>query len=97
MVTLINKFTLTGDPADFERTWAASSDIMSTQPGFVRFRLVRALNDPSVYINIAEWESAEAHQKVLQSDAFRSHIIDLAKVATAEPYLCDMILEYDAR
>jgi long-chain acyl-CoA synthetase len=96
MVTLINKFTVASDRDNFERVWEASSEFMRTQPGFLRFRLVRALHDECVYFNIAEWETAEAHQKSLHSEAFRSHILELAKVATAEPFLCDMVLDYDA-
>jgi long-chain acyl-CoA synthetase len=96
MVTLVNKFTVTADPAEFERIWTVSSDFMRSQPGFISFRLVRSLQDPNVYINIADWADAESHQRVLHSDAFQTHIADLASVAKPEPYLCDVVLEYAA-
>jgi len=96
MVILVNKFTVTTDPAEFERIWAASSHFMRQQPGFINFRLVRSLQDPQVYINIAEWADAESHGRALQSDNFQAHISELANVAKPEPHLCDMVLEYDA-
>jgi long-chain acyl-CoA synthetase len=96
MVTLVNKFTVTADPAEFERIWAASSHFMRHQPGFISFRLVRSLQDPQVYINIAEWADAQAHGRALESADFRAHISELANVAKPEPYLCDMVLKYDA-
>src|SRR2546430_409409 len=96
MVTMVNKFTVTADPAEFERIWTASSDFMRKQPGFISFRLMRSLQDPQVYINIAEWADAESHMRVLQTDDFRAHITELATVAKPEPYLCDVVLEYDA-
>jgi long-chain acyl-CoA synthetase len=96
MVTMVNKFTVTADPAEFERIWTASSDFMRKQPGFISFRLVRSLQDPRVYINIAEWADAESHGRVLRTDDFQAHITELASVAKPEPYLCDVVLEYDA-
>lgn len=96
MVILVNKFTVTTDPAEFERIWTASSDFMGQQPGFISFRLVRSLQDPQVYINIAEWADAESHRRVLRSDDFQTHITELASVAKVEPYLCDVVLENGA-
>jgi long-chain acyl-CoA synthetase len=49
-----------------------------------------------VYINIAEWADAESHGRVLRTDDFQAHITELASVAKPEPYLCDVVLEYDA-
>lgn len=95
VVTLVNKFTVTADPAEFERIWTDSSDFMRQQPGFISFRLLRSLQDPQVYINIAEWADAESHRRVLQSDDFQTHISALANVAKPEPHLCDMVLAYD--
>jgi len=37
--------------------------VLSRQPGFIRGRLHRGLQDPSVFFNYAEWESEEAFRK----------------------------------
>ncbi|NJC69934.1 AMP-binding protein [Planosporangium thailandense] len=94
MVTLVNKFVVSGDPSEFEKIWQASSDFMRQQPGFVSFRLVRSLTDPTVYINIAQWEDAESHRRVMSGPDFKSHIAELAKVAKPEPHLCQVVIEY---
>ncbi len=96
MVTLVNKFTVTGTPEEFERVWKASSEFMRNQPGFVSFRLVRSLGDPQVYINVAEWKDAESHRRVLASTEFQTHIAELAAVATPEPYVCEVVIEHVA-
>jgi long-chain acyl-CoA synthetase len=94
MVTLVNKFIVTGPFDEFENVWAASSDFMRQQPGFISFRLVHSTTDPQVYINIAEWEDAESHQRVMRGTAFRAHIEELAKLARPEPHLCESVLEF---
>jgi long-chain acyl-CoA synthetase len=94
MVTLINKFTVAGESTDFERIWQESSEFMRQQPGFISFRLVRSLNNPQVYINIAEWADAESHQRVVGSPNFQQHIAELAAVATPEPNLCEVVIAH---
>ncbi|HEV7760280.1 MAG TPA: AMP-binding protein [Acidimicrobiales bacterium] len=96
VVTMVNKFTVFGDPDEFERVWMSSADFMRTQPGFRNFRLMRSVMDPLVYVNIAEWESAEDHQRVLQGPDFLAHIKDLAALATPEPNLCTTVAEAQA-
>jgi long-chain acyl-CoA synthetase len=96
VVTLVNKFTVTGQPEEFEKIWAASSDFMREQPGFISFRLVRSLRDRQVYVNIAEWKDAESHQQVMRGTAFQKHIAELGAVARPEPMLCESVLEYAA-
>jgi long-chain acyl-CoA synthetase len=89
VVTLVNKFTVTGQPEEFEKIWEASSDFMRRQPGFVSFRLVRSLREPNIYINIAEWENAESHQRVMRGEGFQQHIAELGKVSRPDPVLCE--------
>ena len=96
VVTMVNKFSVFGDPDEFERVWMASADFMRTQPGFRNFRLMRSVMDPLVYVNIAEWESAEDHHRVLQGPDFQAHIKELAALATPEPNLCTTVAEAQA-
>lgn len=96
MVTLINKFTVSGNAEDFERLWKASSEFMLDQPGFISFRLVRSLADRSVYFNVAEWADAESHIRVMRGPGFQTHLAELATVARAEPSLCEVVLSHQA-
>lgn len=91
MIVLVNRFTVTSEPAEFERIFAASSDYMTSQEGFISHSLVTSLRTPTSYINIAYWETAEAHLKVIRSPGFAKHIADLAAVATAEPDLFRLV------
>lgn len=93
MVILINRFTVTGDAEEFERVFEASSEFMVNQPGFQSHQLVRSLRNPTSYVNIALWESPQAHQAVVRSSGFAEHIAQLAKVATAEPDLYQPVLD----
>jgi long-chain acyl-CoA synthetase len=93
MVTLINKFTVKGDPAEFEQVWHETSEFMRAQPGFLGYRFGRSLMDPTVYVNVANWASADAHLKVLQSDGFQDHIAKLAPLCTPAPELFEPIFE----
>jgi long-chain acyl-CoA synthetase len=94
MVTLVNKFVVSGDPERFEQIWKASSEFMRKQPGFISFRLVRSIGDSTVYINIAQWADAESHQQVMGSESFKRHIDDLATVARPEPHLCHEVIAH---
>jgi long-chain acyl-CoA synthetase len=94
MVTLVNKFIVKGKPEDFERVWMASSEFMKTQPGFLSYRFIRSLSDPRVYFNVAEWTDAESHTRVMRSADFRTHLTELAAVATPEANLCEVVGEY---
>ncbi len=94
MVTLVNKFTVTGRPEDFERIWKASSEFMLTQPGFISFRLMRSISDPNIYFNVAEWADAQSHVRVMRSEEFQVHIAELATVAKPEPHLCEIVISH---
>jgi long-chain acyl-CoA synthetase len=93
MVTLINKFLVTGDTQEFERVWRESSEFMCSQPGFISFRLHRSLNRPDVYVNVAVWESAQDHQRVLSGPEFAVHIKQLATLAKPDPDLYSTVID----
>ena len=91
MVILVNKFTLTASPEKFEEAFEESASFMRAQPGFIRHTLVKSLRDPSVYVNIAEWQDAADHMRALQSPGFEEHINTLAKVGRADPDLYSIV------
>jgi heme-degrading monooxygenase HmoA len=87
MVILINRFTLTASPEKFEEVFEESAVFMRNHPGFIRHTLAKSLRDSNSYVNIAEWEDAPSHIRVVQSPEFRVHIDKLAEVARSEPDL----------
>jgi heme-degrading monooxygenase HmoA len=65
-VTLINLFTVPpGESEAFLHHWRRSARIMAAQPGFVRARLHRALDEDVElrFVNVAEWASGTAFDR----------------------------------
>ena len=91
MVILINKFTLTASPEQFEKVFEESAGFMRAQPGFIRHTLVKSLRNPDVYVNIAEWEEAADHIRAVESPEFKEHVRVLAEVGKAEPDLYSIV------
>src|SRR4051794_4259155 len=56
----------TSDP-DFQERAAAALDVLATRPGFVRGRLGRAADDPSVWLLSTEWDSVGSYRRSLSS------------------------------
>ncbi|ASW54610.1 antibiotic biosynthesis monooxygenase [Plantactinospora sp. KBS50] len=70
MLTLINEFTVTGDVDEFLAVLEDFNKYMSTQPGSGGYRLLRSTRRPGVFVELADWESAEAHQAAVRSEGF---------------------------
>jgi heme-degrading monooxygenase HmoA len=76
-VTLINAFTV--PPAESERflrRWRDNARIMAAQPGFIRARMFRALDDEVGlrFINVAEWNSGKALDHARANPEWRSSV-----------------------
>jgi long-chain acyl-CoA synthetase len=95
MVILINRFTVSASPEEFLTAFEESAVFMRAQPGFIRHTLVKSLRDPASYVNIAQWEQAEDHIRVVTSPQFGAHVQALAKVATSDPDLYAPVLEVE--
>ena len=48
-----------GSEAAFSEDYERIASLLSWQPGFIRARLHRGLQDPTVFFNYTEWESEE--------------------------------------
>ena len=74
-VILINPFELSHQTDDerFLLGWERAADYMRQQPGFLSSRLHRALRPDArfPFVNVAEWESAQAFQAAVMSEHFR--------------------------
>ncbi|WP_144081547.1 antibiotic biosynthesis monooxygenase family protein [Micromonospora wenchangensis] len=84
MVMFITKFTVKGEPEQFEKFFAEHAGFMSSQPGFVSFQLVRAAGDPHSYLNIGQWQTVEDQRRVTQSAEFRSHAATMRELVDVE-------------
>jgi deoxynogalonate / 12-deoxyaklanonic acid monooxygenase len=73
MITFVNRFTLTGDPEEFEKAFDETAAFLREQPGLIQYTLSRQLDDPASYINIALWESADALRAALAHPDFGNH------------------------
>ena len=76
-VILINPFEVPkGQEEDALAFWDRTAEFMRRQPGFISTRLHRALSADArfIYVNVAEWESAEHFQEAVSSDAFQKLI-----------------------
>jgi long-chain acyl-CoA synthetase len=95
MFTFINRFQVTGDVTEFERVLSTIGEYMTRQPGFRSARLYRSARDQQVYVETAEWDSAEAHQQALSGEGFRGAVRELMKLARAEPGPFVLLAQHD--
>lgn len=86
-VTLLNRFTVHGDPAEFEAAFAATSEFLTGQPGFVEHTLLRHGQDEGSYVNVARWTSAGALRAATGHPDFAEHARALRELATTDPQL----------
>lgn len=70
MYIVMNRFTLNpGKHVEFEGRWKERNSYLKSQPGFLRFRLLKL--DDTHYSSYAEWESETAFETWTRSEAFR--------------------------
>jgi heme-degrading monooxygenase HmoA len=93
MVTLVNKLTVTGDIGEFTRILKRVTEYMRAQPGYRSSELLQSVRNPAVYVEVARWETAEAHRRAVTSDEFRERVAGLGAVATVDPDVYDIVDE----
>ncbi|MEU8891660.1 antibiotic biosynthesis monooxygenase family protein [Streptomyces sp. NPDC048442] len=93
MITFINRFTVTGPAAEFERVFDETSEFFAAQPGFLGHRLVRHTSDPAAYVNIADWQDDASFQQALRQPEFAPHRAALRELSTGEPNLYAAVSE----
>jgi monooxygenase len=86
-VTFVNRFTVHGDSAEFERVFADTAVFLTRQPGFIRHTLVRHLTEPGSYVNIAHWSSETDLRRAVGLPEFQAHAKALRAVSSSEPNL----------
>jgi len=97
-VTFVNRFTLTADPAEFERAFAETSRFMAERTGFLGHTLLRAVDagTGAEYVNVAEWADAESFRAAVSAPGFAPHAAALRALSTSDPALCRPVLRVAA-
>jgi quinol monooxygenase YgiN len=93
MLVFVNQFSVSRSADEFELAFRTTSEFMRQQDGFLRHRLVRSLQVPNRYVNIAEWEDEESFQSAIRHPDFGRHASELRILAASEPHLCVPVLE----
>lgn len=96
MVTFVIKFTVHGDTAEFERVFFSHAAFMRQQPGFIDHHVVRSQRRPQVYLNVARWTDADAHQAAMRHAESRQLMTELAGKVDVEADLCITVEPVDA-
>lgn len=94
MLIFVNLFRLHGDPGDFERTFADTSEFMTKKDGYRRHRLVKVNGEEPRYVNIAEWTDEKALRVAVADPLFEPHVRALREHASSESLLCEVVQEY---
>ncbi|MEU4035493.1 antibiotic biosynthesis monooxygenase family protein [Streptomyces collinus] len=93
MITLINRFEVTGPVEEFERAFERTSAFFAAQPGFVRHRLLRHLDRPGRYVNVADWADEPSFRQALRQPEFAAHRAALRALSDSDPELFTPLLE----
>ncbi|MFI0982681.1 antibiotic biosynthesis monooxygenase family protein [Streptomyces sp. NPDC021093] len=93
MITFVNTFEVHGTVAEFEEAFEKTSGFFSARPGFLNHRLLRHVDRPAQYVNVAEWESREHFEQALKHPDFVPHAKALRALSTSSPNLYDTVLE----
>ncbi|MFE2295710.1 hypothetical protein [Streptomyces sp. NPDC059452] len=76
-VTVINRFEVRGDPAEFERGFFAHSQFLRGRPGFDFLVTVRLVDRPHVYVHLAHWQRLSGLLDTVRDDTFTRHVREL--------------------
>lgn len=97
MIAFINRFEVTGSRAEFEEAFDRTSAFFAAQPGFIRHRLLHHVNDPDLYVNVADWEDEDCFRRALAQPQFAEHRTALRALSSSDPNLYTPLLERVAR
>lgn len=93
MIVFVNSFGLKAPAEDFERVFAETAEVLRAQPGFLSHQLVRSAQEPTHYLNIAMWESADALRAATELPEFADHARRLRELASTDPRFFEPVQE----
>lgn len=83
---VINRFVVAEDAtADFEERGRAALTALAARPGYVSGRLTRALDDPTHWGLVTDWESVGAYRRALSDFDVKIAAIPLMAESADEP------------
>ncbi|MFJ3102616.1 antibiotic biosynthesis monooxygenase family protein [Streptomyces sp. NPDC086835] len=97
MITFINRFHVTGATEEFEAAFDATSAFFADRPGFLNHRLLQHVDEPHLYVNIADWKDEESFRAALAHPEFAAHRSRLRTLSSSDPNLYVPLLERVAR
>ncbi|MBV2153189.1 antibiotic biosynthesis monooxygenase [Kitasatospora sp. SUK 42] len=83
-VTFVNRFTVHGPAEEFEEVFDRTSAFMARQPGFVRHTLLREVDDPAGYVNLAVWRDRDSFRRAVGHPDFVPHATALRSLSRSE-------------
>jgi heme-degrading monooxygenase HmoA/uncharacterized protein YndB with AHSA1/START domain len=86
-VTLVNSFTVSGSAEEFEKAFAETSAFFAEQPGFIEHSLLKKLDEPNAYVNVARWTDHRSLRQAVAKPEFQPHETALRTLATSSPKL----------
>jgi quinol monooxygenase YgiN len=87
-VILLNKFTVKPEDVDeFLKVFAATTNVMKQQPGFISAQLHRGIAGSSTFFNYAVFESAKHFKRAFNTQEFRSSMAALPPDTVMSPHL----------
>jgi len=96
MITFVNRFQLTGAAEEFEKAFDETAEFLRAQPGLIRYTLSHQLDEPSSYVNIALWESADALRAALSHPDFGNHAKAMRGLAESQGAVFGPRLSFEA-
>jgi len=97
VITFINRFHVTGPGDEFEAAFDATSAFFAEQDGFLSHRLLQHVDEPHLYVNIADWKDEETFRAALARPEFAAHRARLRTLSSSDPNLYVPLLERVAR
>jgi quinol monooxygenase YgiN len=87
-VILLNKFNVNPEEVDqFLKVFAATTEIMKQQPGYISAQLHRGIAGSCTFVNYAVWESSEHFKRAVSSPNFQSSLTDLPRSTVMSRHL----------
>ncbi|NGO43915.1 antibiotic biosynthesis monooxygenase family protein [Streptomyces ureilyticus] len=77
-VTVINRFEVEGDTAEFEREFREHSQFLRRRPGFDFLVTVRLVDRPTAYVHLSHWRRLSGFLDTVHDDTFVAHVQGLA-------------------
>jgi quinol monooxygenase YgiN len=66
-VLLVARLRPSDHPDAFQAEVSVAIDALAARPGHIRSRLARALDDPSRWVLVSEWENVGSYRRALSS------------------------------